>query len=342
MATKCIITTLFFFCQLGLAMATTVTIDKVPPELTRLRQTYEAQSKKATTAGTLSRFKKEHNKARTAAKQTPSYLKQHKLLQVTRDREMKRVRDRYKSSVSKLDQETLAVVDKKYEKELAQLKKRSAKRINLNYVANLQALEKKLIAQGNLAGALLVQNERKKVGSPASRQVTKKPKARSAKPPVKKAKATQTKKKATAKAASKKSKAQRKLTKKNPQVYRSSKKGFAGAGKNSRNNIYTFKVNRLGSHHTTLVFKGWGTKSTDTKGDVFLVVPGGKRHKVSRWSKDNLRSSSFYDVKSGADIKPIRTDISALMKKTGTYRVEFKYRNGMEAFVIYNVAIETW
>lgn len=348
MTKKFISITLIFIFHFSIVQAATVTIDKVPPELTRLRATYKKETQNITTAATLTNFKKDYKNAKIAAKRSPTYLRQLKILENNRDRDIKRIQDRFQASLAKLDKGTLAVVDQKYKKELTLLQSRSSKRLKINYLADLKNLEKRFIAQNNLEAALLTQKERKMIQEGKGGAVnTKVATTHRAKPaahqvPAKSVAPPKTQKTARKQPVHRKKAAvSRKLTEDNPQVYSSSAKGLAGSGNNIKNSVYTFQITRLGTH-STLSFQGWGTKTTNTIGDVFLIDSSGTRHKVAQWSPANLKASTFYEVKGAKDIEPIETDISTLLIKPGTYKVEFKYRDGFEAFVIYRVMIQTW
>ncbi len=342
MTKKCLVATSLFLMHFGLTQAATLTIDSTSPELTRLRKAYATESKNITTAASLTTFKKEYSKAKDSATRSPVYLKQLAILEKARDRDLKRIQDRFQVSLAKLDKSTMAVIDKRYSKQLTLLQSRSSKRLKLNYLADLKILEKKLIAKNDLAGAILVQNERKKaqtgVTTGASATTKKKAVAPVVAAPTLKTKPKEIAQKPTPKKATP---VPRKLTEANPQVYSSSMRGLAGSGSNSKNNTYTFQLNRIGSH-ATLSFQGWGTKTTDTMGDVFLIDNKGSRHQIAGWSPSTLKASTFYDVKGADDIEPIEVDISTLLTKSGTYKVEFIYRDGLEAFVIYKVTIQTW
>ena len=347
MIKKCLTTALLFLSGLTVAQAATVTIDQIPAEFARLQATYQKETKNITTAQSLTNFKQEYAKAKEAAKKSPGYLRKHKILEDSRARDMKVIQDRYEAGLAKLNQETMSRIDKKYQKNLAVLQSRTSKRLRMNYIADLKILEKKLIAQQNLAGALLVQNERKAIenGAPTPATVQGNRSGAAAKKAEKKParkRATQRVVKKPQSVPVKKAAAIKPLSAENPQIYRSTNKGLAGAGqKNIRNNVYTFKVDRYGTS-SQLSFRGWGIKTTDTKGQVYLTGPDGSRTKVAGWSAQNLKKNTFYEVKKGTDIDPIEADISKLVKKAGEYQVEFVYQDGLEAFVIYEVAISTW
>lgn len=124
-------------------------------------------------------------------------------------------------------------------------------------------------------------------------------------------------------------------------IHTSSVRGVAGSEGNISNNVYPFRIEKVGKR-AKLVFYGFGNHSYNSYGDVYLVAPDGKRNEVAAWSPKQLRGPKFSEVKSYSDVQPIDADISSYVKVAGLYKVEFQYRDGDKALNIYRVELQTW
>jgi len=116
-------------------------------------------------------------------------------------------------------------------------------------------------------------------------------------------------------------------------------KGWAGIPEFSKNNVYSFELPEIGDK-TTLTFYASGRTSTDTYGDVYLVTPEGKQKRVYRWSPDDFEIP-LKEAMTYRHLKPVRVDISGLVRKPGRYQVRFQYRDGDDPLGILRVEIKS-
>ncbi len=121
--------------------------------------------------------------------------------------------------------------------------------------------------------------------------------------------------------------------------YVSNVKGWAGIPEFSRNNTYGFLLPEVGAK-TTLTFYASGRGSTDTFGKVYLVTPDGKQKKIYRWSPDDFEIP-VKEARNYRDLKPVRVDISKLVRAPGRYLVRFQYTGGDDPLAILRVEIRS-
>ncbi len=347
----------FFFLSLLLCLmaapvqAEILTINKVPDELKALRAAYVEQMANASTPQKLKKLQHEFEAAKAKSLLSPTFTKNVSSLEKARDLEVKKIQDRYNDRIKAMRKETLVSVERKYQVVFDSFKNQTGKNVKNQYIIDLKRLETKLIRQNDLAGALVVQTARNKAMGISATAATSAPVKKSAatvtkpvapKPAVKKV-ASPTPKAAPAqnKVARKAPAPTRRLSAAAPQIYASQTKGLAGSGSNVSNNIYAFDVQLFGNQ-TWLSFNGYGRQTNNSFGEVYLITPGNQRHQVASWSPDQLKASNYFGVKSAKDVEAIRTDISQLVNATGTYQVEFTYRDGNEPLTIYQVEIKTW
>lgn len=300
----------------GYSQAEVITIDKEPPQLVELRKAYEAELKTAATPDDLAKVQEEYEQAKKNPAKAEGYAQKLSILEEAKKKEIEAINAKYLKEQEKLDVATRKGVDEKYEKKIVELKNRSVAKTSSSYQGKLEKLEKELVGKNDLAGALVVQYERKKVsGAPV---VSALPAAASPAAPV-----------VTAASG----------TKGNP-VHVNSTRGLAGAEGNTSNNIYTFTLDRIGGQ-AKLVFYGYGNRSGNTYGRVYLIGPDGNRTEVARWRPDLLKGPKASDFKAYTDVQAITADISNQVKQPGQYRVEFQYTDGDEALNIYRVEIQS-
>ncbi len=329
---------IFLFCLTTPLQAEILTIDKEPPELTQLRGNYEKQMKNASTPEKLQKLQKEFEDAKAQSLKSPAFTKKVTSIEAARDAEIKKIQALYNERINALKKEAVNSVERKYQVVFDNFKNKSSKNVKQQYVVDLKRLEDKLIRQNNLAGALVVQTERNKaMGIKAAAPAAKAPAPTPAPAPAPKAVA---KKAAPVK---KTAPAPKKPAKKasGPQSYVSETKGLAGSGSNNVNNIYTFDVKAAGGQ-TWLSFNGYGRKTNNSFGEVYLITPSGQRHQVASWSPEQLKATNYYGVKGAADVQPVKADVSNLVTSQGAYKVEFSYRDGNEPLTIYRVELKTW
>jgi hypothetical protein len=123
--------------------------------------------------------------------------------------------------------------------------------------------------------------------------------------------------------------------KKQGKAYVSNVQGQAAAADFSKNNVYEFKLPKVG-RTCTLTFYATGRSNIDSDGKIWLITPDGRREKVGTWEADNVSTDG---VKSYKDLKPIDHDLSKLVKKPGNYKVEFEWINGAGPLYIYRVEL---
>lgn len=299
----------------GNASAEVITIDKEPPQLVELRKAYETELKTAATPEDMAKLQEEYEQAKKNPATAEGYAQKLSALEAAKKKELEAINTKYLKEQEKLDGAARKTIAEKYEKKIAEMKNRGAAKSSSNYQAKLEKLEKELIGKNDLAGALVVQNERKKLsGAPVGPAAV--APAPSAPGPVSAAG-------------------------KSGQGYVSSVRGLAGAEGNISNNIYTFTLARIGAQ-SKLIFHGHGNRSGNSYGRVYVIGPDGNRTEVARWRPDLLKGPRVADFKSYTDVRPIKADISSQVKQPGQYRVEFQYTDGDEAFNIYRVEIQTF
>ncbi len=325
-----------FFTLLPLAVqAGVLTIDTEPPEFIKLKQKYQKQKKTSVTPSQYKKLQQEYERDTAKILQSPSYLRQKTMIETAQAQEIQKIEKRYQAKFAKLKKNAVHMVDRKYKNLLDNHKQLSHKAIQSQYIVNLKRLEDKLIRAGDLGGALVVQTERKKAMQNSESTITgiseKKATTHVSKP---------TRKKAPAKKDSVPVKKISLPPAAMPHVYSSDKRGFAGSGKTSSGNTYTFDINPT-EKGAELFFYAYGRKSNDSYGEVFLSTPGGGKYPVAYWSPDQLKQSSFRDVETAKDVIPLKVNISKHVKKAGKYTIEFLYRDGNDALIIYRVGIET-
>ena len=330
---------IIFFTLIPLSVqASVLTIDTEPPELIKLKKKYDHQKKSSITPSQYKKMQHDYEKDTEKALNSPTYLRQKNIIESAQVQEIKNIEKRYQAKLVKLKKNAVSMVDRKYKNLLDNREQKSLKAIQSQYIVRLKRLEDKLIRSGNLAGALVVQTERKKAmqGSESTISGISEKKAT---PKVKKQEASK------ANTAAKKV-AQPPVKKISlppasaPHTYSSNKRGFAGSGKSSAGNSYHFNIKPT-KHGAELFFYSYGRKSNDSYGEVFLSTPGGGKYQVAHWSPGQLKQSSYRDVKSAKDVLPIKANISKYVKKAGTYTIEFLYRDGNEALIIYQAGIKT-
>ena len=311
----------------GYSRAEVIIIDKEPLPLVELRKAYETEMKTAATPDDLAKLQEEQEQAKKNLTKAEGYAQKLAVLEEAKRKEIEAINAKYLKEQEKVDVATRKGVDEKYEKKIAELKSRSVVKASSGYQAKLEKLEKELVGKNDLAGALMVQAERKKMGGvpvtpiviPAGAPVA------AAAPPA-------------AGAASASVAPAGKGKDNHGQV--SSVRGLAGAEGNSSNTIYTFTLDRIGGQ-SKLVFYGYGNRSANTYGRVYLSGPDGSRIEVARWRPDLLKGPKASEFKSYTDVQPISADISSQVKQPGQYRVEFQYTDGDEALNIYRVEIQS-
>jgi hypothetical protein len=338
MSKKFFFISFMLFCLTTPLQAEVLTISQEPAEFKALRAAYEKQLENASTPEKLQQLQQELEAAKAKSLQSPAITQKISSLESARDIEVKKIQALYNDRIEGLKKEAMDATERKYQVVFDNFKNNTAKNVKNQYIVDLKQLEDKLIRLNNLAGALVVQNERNKsmglsttvVAAPAvvaAPVVTPSAPAKSA--PVEK-KASQ-----TAPASSSK------ISSANPQSYISKTQGLAGSGSNVVNNIYTFDVQLFGNE-TWLSFNGYGRTTNSSFGEVYLITPAGQRHQVASWSPDQLKATNYFGVKSANDVQPIKADITQFVNATGTYKVEFIYRDGNEPLTIYEVEIRTW
>jgi hypothetical protein len=285
--------------------ASVITIDKEPVQLVELRKAYEAELKTAATPEDIATTQEEYEQAKKNLSAADGYGQKLSSLEAAKQKEIEAINGKYLKEQAKLDASTRKAIEERFEKKLAELKNRGVAKTSNSYQAKLEKLEKELVGKNDLAGALVVQVERQKMsGAPVAAIVK------------------------TASSAGK-----------GNAVHVSSVRGLAGAAGNIANNIYVFTLDRIGSQ-AKLVFYGYGNRTGDSHGKVYLLGPDGSRTEVAQWQPDLLRGPKVSDFKSYTDVQPISADISSQVKQPGQYRVEFQYTDGDEAFNIYRVEIQ--
>lgn len=289
----------------GNASASVITIEKEPPQLVELRKAYEAELKTAATPEEIATVQEEYEQAKKTPAVAEGYAQKLSALEAAKQKELEAINAKYLKEQEKLDASTRKTIEARYEKKLAELKSRGVAKTSNSYQAKLEKLEKELVGKNDLAGALVVQVERQKM---------------SGAPPTSIAKTAASAGMGNA-------------------VHVSSVRGLAGAAGNISNNIYAFTLDRIGSQ-AKLVFYGYGNRSGDSYGRVYLIGPDGRRTEVAQWQPDLLKGPKVSDFKTYTEVQPISADISSQVKQPGQYRVEFQYTDGDEAFNIYRVEIQ--
>lgn len=307
----------------GYSRAEVIIIDKEPLQLVELRKGYEAELKIAATPDDLAKLQEEHEQAKKNLAKSEGYPQKLSLLEEAKKKEIEAINAKYLKEQEKLDLATRKSIDEKYEKKIGELKNRSVAKTSSSYQAKLEKLEKELIGKNDLAGALVVQAERRKLGGL---------------PPVPTGAPVAVAAPVVAGAASASVASAGKG--KDNQLHVNSVRGLAGAEGNISNNIYTFTLDRIGGQ-SKLVFYGYGSRSGNTYGRVYLLGPDGSRIEVARWRPDLLKGPKASEFKSYTDVQPISADISSQVKQPGQYRVEFQYTDGDEALNIYRVEIQS-
>ena len=303
----------------GHVSAEVITIDKEPQQLVELRRAYETEMKTAATPDDLAKVQEEYEQAKKNVSKAEGYSQKFSVLEEAKKKEIDAINAKYLKEQEKLDLVARKGIDEKYEKKIAELKNRGVAKTTSSYQGKLEKLEKELIGKNDLAGALVVQNERKKVsGVPATPAAA--PVAAAVAPPAVPVSVPAS------------------SGGKGNQIHVSSVHGLAGAVGNVSNNIYTFMLDRI-SGQAKLIFYGYGNRSGNTYGKVYLIGPDGNRTEVAKWHPDLLKGPKFADVKSYSDVQAITADISSQVKQPGQYRVEFQYTDGDEALNIYRVEI---
>ncbi|MBU0481603.1 MAG: hypothetical protein KKG47_10915 [Proteobacteria bacterium] len=122
-----------------------------------------------------------------------------------------------------------------------------------------------------------------------------------------------------------------------PTTHVNNTKGFAGAPKFSKNNIYSFNLPETGKQ-SNLTFYATGRRSVETEGLVWLIGPDGKKEKVTKWKAKDFKSSAT-EIKSYEKLDPITEDISDLVAEPGQYKVEFEWTGGIDPLVIFRVEL---
>ncbi|MBU0681185.1 MAG: hypothetical protein KKD73_07170 [Proteobacteria bacterium] len=341
MSKKFFFISFLLFCLTTPLQAEVLTISQEPAEFKALRAAYEKQLENASTPEKLQQLQQELEAAKEKSLQSPALTQKISSLESARDIEVKKIQTLYNDRIEALKKEAMDATERKYQVVFDNFKNNTAKNVKNQYIVDLKQLEDKLIRQNNLAGALVVQNERNKsmglsttaVTSPVAAAVAAAPVVAPSAP----AKPAPVEKKATQTASASSSK----LSSANPQSYISKTQGLAGSGSNVVNNIYAFDVQLFGNE-SWLSFNGYGRTTNSSFGEVYLITPAGQRHQVASWSPDQLKATNYFGVKSANDVQPIKADITQFVNATGTYKVEFIYRDGNEPLTIYQVEIKTW
>ena len=346
MSKKFFILSFLIFCLATPLQAEILTINQELPELKNLRADYEQQMANASTPERLKKLQDKLQDAKAKSLKSAAVTQKIASLESARDIEIKKIQARYKDRIDALKKEAMDSVERKYQVVFDNFKNNSSKNVKNQYITDLKRLEDQLIRQNNLAGALVVQTERNKAmgisapamtlasaikaAAPAPQPTAPKAAEKKAAAPVQKAAPVQ-----------RSAAPSHNLSAANPQIYVSKTQGLAGSGSNVINNIYDFDVQLFGNH-SLLSFNGYGRETNHTSGEVYLITPSGQRHQVASWSPEQLKANNYYGVKKAKDVEAIQADISQLMTATGTYQVEFKYRDGNEPLTIYQVEIKTW
>ena len=111
--------------------------------------------------------------------------------------------------------------------------------------------------------------------------------------------------------------------------------GQAAVADFSRHNVYEFDLSTVGKV-STMTFYATGRSNIDSDGKIWLVTPDGRREKIGVWEVDNV---STVGASSYKDLKAHKYDISKLVTKLGTYKVEFEWTSGLVALYIYRVEL---
>ncbi len=270
----------FILCGLVTVQAEILTIETEPPQLIQLRNAYESQKSRAVNPEQLNTLRQNYEAKKKAA----------------------------------LDQ-----IEQQYQQDLQKLQQSSVGAIHQQYVRDLQALEKTLINKSDLAGALVVQRERKNAMSSA-------PTAPAAAPAVAMPPALLPPAGA--------------MTKTSPATYVSDVEGIAGSPGNTSNNIYTFNVGQTGKN-TQVKYYAAGLRGRDTNGEIYLTGPDNKRREIAEWSPKTFKEYLF-EVNSYKDMEAVDIDISKYVSAPGKYKVEFQYDGGDNALRIIRVELLTW
>lgn len=194
-------------------------------------------------------------------------------------------------------------------------------RLMYNYLQQLTALEGTMLNSNNISGANAVKSEitkikeeLEKIAQTSSPESTKQTAAIPPKPAPKPV-----------------------IIKRDPKTHVSEIEGLAGAANFSKNNVYTFNLADIGSA-SSLRFWATGRRSIESTGTVWLLNPDGRREKVSKWKDRNFDEPST-EISSYRKLKPINVDISRVVTKPGTYKVEFEWTGGIDPLVIYRVEL---
>ncbi len=333
-----------FITLLPLSVQSSVlTIEKEPPELIQLKQDYERQKKEAVTPSQFKKLQEEYEEETEKALNSPIYIRQKNALDAAEAQETQAIEQKYQARQEKLKSNAVTMVNRKYKVLLENHKQKSQKETQGQYIVNLKRLEDKFIRQGDLASALVVQTERKAamqssestIASISQKKATPKPPKVVTPAPIEPPKKVEVKKIAPPPVV--------KTTKPSssvPKTYSSTKQGFAGSGENNKDNIYSFDISPT-QKGAELFFHAFGRKSKDSYGEIYLSTPDGEQHQVASWSPDQLKKSSYLDVSAAEHVAPITADISKYVTKPGTYKIEFVYRDGNQALVIYKAGIKT-
>ena len=326
---------LIFLMSLGLSVthAEILTIDTEPPELIKLRQSYEAEKKEAASPNSLLKIQQKLEKARRDAVSSKAHLTKKTELETARNLEIRKITEKYQAKLDQLERNAIAAVDAKYKNEMANFQANSIKQVHSNHLINLERLEKALIKKSDLAGALVVQTERKRIAiEPVTVMAPGRPAPKISSPKIATPPAPPV---ALASTNSRQASAAK------PFKYVNSSHGVAGASGNVSKNIYSFAIKEFGKN-SELIFHAFGKRSNDSHGDVYLITPNGKRRKVANWSPKNLEATNFFGVQAAKDVRPVKTDISKYVTSSGKHQVEFRYKNGNEALNIFQVTINSW
>lgn len=346
MSKKFFFLSFFLFCLASPLQAEIITVTQEPAELKHLRSTYREQMTNSSTPEKLKQLQKEFEAAKEKSLQAPALKQKITSLENSRDIEVKKTQTLYNDRIEALTKEAMDSVERKYQVIFDTFKDKSGKNVKNQYILDLKRLEDKLIRQNNLAGALVVQTERNKAMGISAASVSVTPASKAAEPPTQPAVPKRAAKK-SAEPAPEAAPVQPtaapspKMSAAHPQIYASQTRGLAGSGSNVAHNVYAFDIPVFGNQ-TWLSFNGYGRDTNHSFGEVYLITPAGQRHQVASWSPDQLKANNYYGVKSAKDVQSIRSDISQLMTSSGTYQVEFTYKDGNEPLTIYQVEIKTW
>lgn len=127
------------------------------------------------------------------------------------------------------------------------------------------------------------------------------------------------------------------IKKRDPQIHISKVEGLAGAANFSKNNIYTFHLAETGTV-STLKFWATGRRSIESIGNVWLITPDGRREKITKWKERHFDAPAT-EISSYKKLKPFFENISKLVTKPGTYKVEFEWTGGIDPLVIFRVEL---